>query len=443
MKQTYQLVFLTSLWLFAYPLPAQVVLYNGTLGTTPATQGWQYLANPIAGNTVTQSLGAGYVTLDTTSPITDQAGYFSANPVFPILAHPNMPLLDRLMGFDIRFDIRVDSENHVAPPSGDDNGDGLADRAGFSVIAISDDLEGIELGFWSDRIWAQEDDQIVPGDFFTQAEGVALDTTSALLRYDLRIHGSRYQLVRGGGVAPVLSGRLRNYTSFSGTVDPYEVPSFLFFGDDTTRAEAAFDLARIEVRDLPSPADEADALVAEIVAGTNSEFYDLTGDGLVDQGDLAAWLVAAGEFNLGVGRAFLPGDANLDGTVDGQDFIIWNDNKFTATAAWTAGDFNADGVSDGQDFIVWNDFKFQSSLVFVPEPARTPPWWASWAIAAIGARTCRRSWRDSCQATEQSTRPYLETVATSRHHRGMLGEFYRDAAIDGAAPAATNRGRRS
>ena len=32
--------------------------------------------------------------------------------------------------------------------------------------------------------------------------------------------------------------------------------------------------------------------------------------------------------NLPSGNPYLLGDANLDGTVDGQDFLIWNSNKF-------------------------------------------------------------------------------------------------------------------
>ena len=54
-------------------------------------------------------------------------------------------------------------------------------------------------------------------------------------------------------------------------------------------------------------------------------------------------------------------DANLDGFVDGLDFIEWNANKFTPVAEWCAGDFNADGFVDGLDFIIWNANKFQSS----------------------------------------------------------------------------------
>ena len=61
------------------------------------------------------------------------------------------------------------------------------------------------------------------------------------------------------------------------------------------------------------------------------------------------------------GNPFLKGDANLDGVVDGQDFILWNTNKFTSNPAWCKGDFNADGVVDGQDFIIWNTNKFTSA----------------------------------------------------------------------------------
>ncbi len=65
------------------------------------------------------------------------------------------------------------------------------------------------------------------------------------------------------------------------------------------------------------------------------------------------------------------GDANLDGTVDGLDFIEWNAHKFTNTAAWCSGDFNADGIVDGQDFVAWNMNKFTSAdngPAAIPEP---------------------------------------------------------------------------
>ncbi|MEM8680358.1 MAG: hypothetical protein AAGF97_13500 [Planctomycetota bacterium] len=115
--------------------------------------------------------------------------------------------------------------------------------------------------------------------------------------------------------------------------------------------------------------NDVDALVAAIASGGNDPLDDLTGDGVVGLDDRDAWLTEAGAMNLPSGSPYLVGDANLDGVVDGQDFIAWNNSKFTAVAAWTGGDFNADGVVDGQDFIAWNTNKFLGAdQLAVPEP---------------------------------------------------------------------------
>ena len=115
---------------------------------------------------------------------------------------------------------------------------------------------------------------------------------------------------------------------------------------------------------------DIDMLTENIAIGpADPGTFDLTGDGVVDQMDLDEWRAQAGAANLPSGNAYLEGDANLDGAVDGQDFIAWNGNKFSANATWTGGDFNASGTVDGQDFIIWNANKFQSAdAVAVPEP---------------------------------------------------------------------------
>ncbi|MEM8679834.1 MAG: right-handed parallel beta-helix repeat-containing protein [Planctomycetota bacterium] len=107
--------------------------------------------------------------------------------------------------------------------------------------------------------------------------------------------------------------------------------------------------------------EDIDALIAEIAGVGDDLLFDLTLDGQVDLADRDQWLVAAGSLALGRGQAFQVGDANLDGQVDGGDFIIWNANKFTFSGTWSQGDWNADGRTDGQDFVIWNMFKFQES----------------------------------------------------------------------------------
>ena len=123
---------------------------------------------------------------------------------------------------------------------------------------------------------------------------------------------------------------------------------------------------------------DVDALVADIANGNNTASFDLDEDGSVNGADLDAWLAEAGEVNIGPGRTYLDGDANLDGVVDVGDFNIWNGNKFTAVPAWCEGDFNADGSVDVGDFNIWNGNKFTSSDVSaVPEPG-------SFALLLIG-----------------------------------------------------------
>lgn len=123
---------------------------------------------------------------------------------------------------------------------------------------------------------------------------------------------------------------------------------------------------------------DMDILEAAIDAGTDLSF-DVNQDGVLNSQDILdrtapgfGWLVVAGEQRFGAGRSFKDGDANLDGTVDGQDFIIWNSNKFTPARRWCLADFNQDNTVDGQDFIVWNSNKFTSSDAGRPGNSTAP-----------------------------------------------------------------------
>ncbi len=131
---------------------------------------------------------------------------------------------------------------------------------------------------------------------------------------------------------------------------------------------------------------DINALTTNIASGQNTASFDLTGDGQVNGADLTAWLAEAGGVNIGVGRAYRIGDANLDGAVDGSDFGLWNGAKFTNNVNWCNGNFNADSVTDGSDFGLWNSNKFTASDgSVVPEPT------CSWiALILFGSCIGRR-----------------------------------------------------
>jgi hypothetical protein len=221
------------------------VLYDGSLGTVPAAQGWYYLSD---GTSATQSVGGGATTLDTTLQPTESAGYFSDVPILP--AHPGVGVLDSSVGFAVRFTAQVISENHSGTS-------GSTDRAGFSVIVINSAAKGVELGFWADEIWAQTD---VPLFTHSATEQFAFVTT-AKTQYQLTFHqGSTYSLSSlspGGGV--LFGGPLKDYSAFVPPVglpmDPYETPNFIFFGDDTSKASAEVSIYQIEL--IPEPATAA------------------------------------------------------------------------------------------------------------------------------------------------------------------------------------------
>jgi hypothetical protein len=222
---------------------APIVLYDGALGTLPDAQGFTFLAVPSVSPTVSN----GATILDTSSDKSTYAGYFSK-------PSPQL-VLDRVIGYTVSFTVQVELEDHSGS---DKNNDGIEDRAGFSLIVLSSDKHGIELGFWKDRIWAQEDGTTEPP-LFTQAEGAAFDTQSGRRPYMLTVQGDTYALSSNG--TPILSGNLRDYTALNGFPDPYETPNLIFLGDDTSSASAKIQLAYVAVGPIGSTAPILDRKV--------------------------------------------------------------------------------------------------------------------------------------------------------------------------------------
>lgn len=207
--------------------PAQasiLTLYDGASGGTPDQFTPQQLTFFTVGGGTENYLPAEQATqLQTTDP--QYAGY-SNFATSGSLVNPNFPVLDRVVGYQIRFTMNLLAESHQNN-----------DRAGFSVLAVSSDassgvLSSIEIGIQGDRVFSQETG-------FTAGESATFDALAAgYVDYELSVIGTTYRFTADGN--ELLTGSLRDYTSWDsgGLPDPYEIPNFIFFGDNTTSASA-------------------------------------------------------------------------------------------------------------------------------------------------------------------------------------------------------------
>jgi hypothetical protein len=200
------------------------VLYDASLGTYPDEQEWGFASNPLAPPPFL-IVTNGVLFLDSTTANSTQAGYGIAAPTD----------LNRTNGFGLSFTVKLSAEGHT----------GNANRAGFSVIALGGDARGIELGFWTTSVWAQAD---VP--LFTRAESTNFTTTAAFVNYVLAMGRTQYTLFANGNA--ILRGPVRDYAAFAGFPDPYQTPNFLFFGDDTGSAQAAWSLSQFVLIQPPA-----------------------------------------------------------------------------------------------------------------------------------------------------------------------------------------------
>ncbi len=230
-------------------------LYNGSLNTSPAQQGWlMYGADVFTivppGTLVPvdfSSTAGGKTSLDTAANQSYRAGFSNYDALTGQFVNPAFPTLDRSTGFDLRIEnLMLASESHSRP-----------DRAGFSVIAISSgpDNKGIEIGFHGDEVFAQVDSPLFTG----MGETAAIDMSQPR-NLDLLIRAAGYELWLDGEATPLLSGPLRDYSAFVATPpwpNPYVLPGHLFFGDDTQSAGARVEFSRISVTSVPEPASAA------------------------------------------------------------------------------------------------------------------------------------------------------------------------------------------
>jgi hypothetical protein len=231
-------------------------LFNGT--GLPKTQGWLdfnqlpvplLITTPFSSpnaKTITQTSGTG-VTFKTDEDFTatgdlnkGYAGYSNYTATLATVSpltfnttkiNAAFPTLDRTTGYTLNFKLAVNSEVSNS------------NRAGFSIILTSEDAKSIELGFKSDRIFAQSDT-------FTESETAAF-STNPLTDYKLAVKGDSYELFANN--TSILKGALRSYQFNPATsnpplpLSPYTLSSFLFLGDNTDQGRANVTLGAIEI----------------------------------------------------------------------------------------------------------------------------------------------------------------------------------------------------
>ena len=192
----------------------------------------------------TQVLGAG-VTLNTATNSAEYSGYSNYNPLSSTYYNTttfNSSTLDQTTGYTINFTVNLDTVT--------DNTTTSNPRAAFSIIAISGDKKGIEIGFRTDEIFAQSNN-------FTSQAQTALFTTTSPTTYKLTVFADNYSLSSNG--TPIINGALQNYVFNPASSDPplpfnpYTTSSFLFFGDDTGQESGTFTLGSVNLDTTPVP----------------------------------------------------------------------------------------------------------------------------------------------------------------------------------------------
>ena len=227
-----------------FPLASSATVftvYDEAQNNLPENQAWlSYASNGVATSTVVSGIGVDLQTDDAAN-----AG-FSNYPVIPTAPkNPSFPVLNSATGFTLSFSMQLLSESHSSN-----------NRAGFSVILLDENNQGVELGFWQDSIWSQSAAPL----FLAKDELAVFDTADKQLNYDLTLFSGDYFLTQNNHI--LLSGELKDYSAFTGgplgTSIPYSLPNYLFLGDDTSSASANVRLGRISLSDtalfsVPAP----------------------------------------------------------------------------------------------------------------------------------------------------------------------------------------------
>lgn len=149
--------------------------------------------------------------------------------------------LDTASGFVLRWQLRLNSEAHTSP-----------NRAGFSLLVQgADETKALELGFWSDTVWALEFQSGGADSGYVRGASAPFATGQALSTYTLAVQNQQFTLSADGSV--LLAGALRDYPTQGLSTLPYGFASYVFFGDNSSRGTSTATIGRIELLPIPEP----------------------------------------------------------------------------------------------------------------------------------------------------------------------------------------------
>jgi hypothetical protein len=244
------------------PVSASTIrLYEPGTGLTPdisTVDNGPYLLFGQTGGGTQKSMNLDGTNLNTTTSDGIAAGYSNrvvnavGNPFITPFTPGNFvnsafPNLDSSSGYTLKFNAAILSEATTS-----------SDRAGFSVLVLGSNAQGIEIGFNDNfevgKVFAQNLD-------FTQGESnsININTFRGATDYELAISGSTYTLSASSINTPILTGALRSYNDTT-LLNPYRTPNFVFLGDNTSRAQSNVNLGAVSITTTEVPFEFSPAL---------------------------------------------------------------------------------------------------------------------------------------------------------------------------------------
>jgi len=201
-----------------------------------------------------QTLVTGGVQLDTAANSAEYSGYSNYDPFSSYVNSSifSASTLNQATGYTITFTMQLNSatDNTGSAATGNPT------RAAFSILAVSSNTtKAIEIGFRANEIFAQTSSFTAP-----VAQSTNFDTSTALNTYKLTVFNNTYSLT--SGATNLINGSLVDYTTFNPSTsspplpfNPYNTPSFIFFGDDTGKESGVFTLGDVTLDTTPVPFD--------------------------------------------------------------------------------------------------------------------------------------------------------------------------------------------